>query len=129
MFSKRLRHLRELKKMTQKSLGAVLSAGTSTVAMWELGDRNPDHEMLVKIADYFDVSTDYLLGRDQIDIHINIDSERVKNIADLKALAEEATESLNLALADGILTEEQAKLSLQIFQQTIVLMIENSNDK
>lgn len=58
----KLKELRESKKITQAELGKALAISTSTIGMYEQGRRNPDPEMLKKIADYFNVSIDYLLG-------------------------------------------------------------------
>ncbi len=40
----------------------MLSVDQRTISNWETGIREPDYEMLVKIAKLFDVTTDYLLG-------------------------------------------------------------------
>lgn len=124
MLSQRLKQLREVKKITQKNLARALSVGVSTVAMWETGVRHPDHEMLVKIADFFGVSVDYLLGRDYTDVQVDINPERIKNMADAELLINEVMQSLNQALADNILTKDQVKQSLEIFRQAVMLLIE-----
>lgn len=62
-FGDRLRSLREEKELSQEELGKVLSAAKSTISQYELGKRNPDPDTLIKLADYFYVSIDYLLGR------------------------------------------------------------------
>lgn len=49
--------------MTQTDLGSVLNTTQQTVNNYENGKRKPDQEMFEKIADFFGVSTDYLLGR------------------------------------------------------------------
>ncbi|MBF7082837.1 helix-turn-helix transcriptional regulator [Desulfallas sp. Bu1-1] len=61
-FSKRLRLLRENNKLTLEGLADVL--GISKSLLWDLeqGRRRVHGELLLKIALYFDVSTDYLLG-------------------------------------------------------------------
>lgn len=59
-----LKQLRKKKGITQLGLSKTLRVAPSTVGMWEQGQREPDYEMLIKIADYFKVSIDYLLGRD-----------------------------------------------------------------
>ncbi|MDH6673188.1 DNA-binding XRE family transcriptional regulator [Paenibacillus sp. LBL] len=59
----RLAELRNKRGMTQAQLATKLKKSTSTIAMWETGNRDPDSDMIVKIAIVFDVSTDYLLGR------------------------------------------------------------------
>lgn len=62
-FGKRLKYLRQEKGLTQVELGKVFNVTNVGVAKWESDDRFPDKSILVKIADYFDVSTDYLLCR------------------------------------------------------------------
>ena len=62
MFSIALKELRENKKLSQKQLAADLHISQSTVGMWESGKREPNFEMLTKLAEYFNVSTDYLIG-------------------------------------------------------------------
>lgn len=62
-FPKRLRKLRERKRMNQKVLGECCGVSKNTVARWERGEREPTMCSLIKIADFFEVSTDYLLGR------------------------------------------------------------------
>lgn len=63
MFGQKLKKLRISKKMNQSQLSKVLGISTSTIGMYEQGRRFPDQVILMKIADYFDVTTDYLLGR------------------------------------------------------------------
>ncbi len=62
-FSQRLRALRDARGLTQAALGSQLHKGESTVRMWELGKNEPDHQTLVALAEFFNVSVDYLLGR------------------------------------------------------------------
>lgn len=63
MFGKRLRILREKRGLTQAEVANLFNISTSTIGMYEQGRRDPDTAVLKKIADYFDVSADYLLGR------------------------------------------------------------------
>jgi transcriptional regulator with XRE-family HTH domain len=62
-FASRLRELRAQKKLRQKDLAAKLGVAQTTVANYEQGSRFPGETTLEKIADFFDVSMDYLLGR------------------------------------------------------------------
>ncbi|WP_146549268.1 helix-turn-helix domain-containing protein [Rummeliibacillus suwonensis] len=60
----RLTYLREKRGWTKTYVANKLGIKTvSTYANWEYGTRQPDNEMLVKIADLYDVSLDFLLGR------------------------------------------------------------------
>ncbi len=61
----RLRLLRTATGETQTSLGEAVGVGQRTVWGWESGRVKPDPEMLVRLADHFQVSTDYLLGRSE----------------------------------------------------------------
>lgn len=63
MISKRLKSLREDKDMSQKDLAGAIGVSPSTIGMYESNKRTPDSEMLNRLADFFDVSVDYLLGR------------------------------------------------------------------
>ena len=62
MFKVRLKKLRKEYGISQYKLAADIHSAQSTIAGWESGAREPDFEMAKKIADYFEVSTDYLLG-------------------------------------------------------------------
>ena len=60
----RIRRLRKEAKLTQAQLGKLLDCSGSTISLYEGGQRSPDTLMLVRLADVFEVSVDYLLGRD-----------------------------------------------------------------
>ncbi len=62
MFAKRLREIRFGSGITQVELAKVLNVTKATVNDWEHGKCETNFDMLVKIAKYFGVSTDYLLG-------------------------------------------------------------------
>ncbi len=63
MLATRLKSLRKEKNITQKKLSDEINVSASTIGLYEQGRRTPDNETLTKIADYFEVTTDYLLGR------------------------------------------------------------------
>lgn len=62
-FGKILRNLRKSNNLTQNQLAQALGLAFSTISMYERGDRQPDFETLEAIADYFNVSMDYLYGK------------------------------------------------------------------
>lgn len=66
-FGTRLKDLRTSKNLNQSELGKVFNVERGTISNWENGNRTPDQKMIGKIADYFDVSVDYLFGRDTFD--------------------------------------------------------------
>jgi len=58
-----LTELRKEKELSQKDLAALLNLSISTISNYENGVHSPDLDTLRKIADFFGVTTDYLLGR------------------------------------------------------------------
>ena len=60
----KLRTLRRDRGLTQSELGKALGVSPSTIGMYEQGRREPDKDALLAIANFFNVSTDYLLGND-----------------------------------------------------------------
>lgn len=65
MFSERLRKLRRERNLTQTELANSLNVSNGTIAMWETEKRQPDLDMVSRIASFFNVSVDYLMGREQ----------------------------------------------------------------
>ena len=61
----RIKELRREKGLTQAELAKVLFVNQTAVSQWERGATMPSPNMLNTLADYFHVSTDYLLGRDE----------------------------------------------------------------
>ncbi|MFS0749560.1 helix-turn-helix domain-containing protein [Oceanobacillus sp. 1P07AA] len=62
MFSNRLKSLRKSKDKTQKYMADYLGISRQGYAKYEDGNSEPDHKTLLKLSEYFDVTTDYLLG-------------------------------------------------------------------
>ena len=61
----RLRKLRERKGLNQKEFAAKMKIPNQNVSNYERGFRQPDYETLEKFADFYEVSVDYLLGREE----------------------------------------------------------------
>ncbi|MEE8823696.1 HTH-type transcriptional regulator ImmR [Lentilactobacillus sunkii] len=59
----RIAQLRQRKNMSQSELAKALHVSPSTVGMWETDQRAIKDDVIVQLADFFDVTTDYLLGR------------------------------------------------------------------
>lgn len=59
----RLITLREDRKLSQTEVARAIGMSRSGFSMYELGEREPDMDTVRKLADYFNVTTDYLLGR------------------------------------------------------------------
>ena len=65
IFQERLIEQRKLNKVTQRQMADFLEIAQPSYIRYENGSAEPSFEKLVKIADYFDVSVDYLLGRSE----------------------------------------------------------------
>ena len=61
-FNQKLKELREESKLLQKQLATELGVSQVSIARWETGAREPSFDDLIKVAKYFGVTTDYLLG-------------------------------------------------------------------
>ena len=78
MLPNRLKELRQKANITQKELALSIHSSQQNIAFYEKGERKPKHEMVEKLANFFNVSADYLLGKTDIpdpesDIDIDID--------------------------------------------------------
>ena len=62
-FGERLKQLRLENNLTQETLAEKLQIVKSTITKYEKNTREPEFEILIKIADFFGTTTDYLLGR------------------------------------------------------------------
>lgn len=63
VFGTRLKDLRQSMGVTQVKLAEILDVKQSAICNWETYDRQGNLENIVKVADYFGVSVDYLIGR------------------------------------------------------------------
>ena len=62
---KRLKELRIQRGLTQTQVGDLIGVSCVTIARYEAGDREPSNAKLTTLADYFGVTVDYLMGRDE----------------------------------------------------------------
>lgn len=65
IFPERLKQLRQKKGLTQKDIADLVHVNRVTYTNWEKGNREPNFEMVLKLADLFEVSLDWLFGRDK----------------------------------------------------------------
>lgn len=63
MIGQRIRDLRKQKRMSQTELAKSAEVSQTTVTAWETGKAEPSSSAVAKLADIFNVTTDYLLGR------------------------------------------------------------------
>ena len=62
-FATQLKTIRKSKGVTQKQLAQAVGASERGIQSYEIGERKPAFDQLLALADYFDVSLDYLVGR------------------------------------------------------------------
>ncbi|MBQ7307141.1 MAG: helix-turn-helix domain-containing protein [Clostridia bacterium] len=93
----KIKELRLDKKLTQEQLSKIVNKADSTVRMWELGKSEPDSETIKILANYFKVTTDYLLGR-EITNNNSIINFRLKELRKMKNLTQaKLAELLNIS--------------------------------
>lgn len=63
MLGENIRRLRQERGLNQEELGRRVGASKQSVSNWENGNIAPSIDLLIRLADFFGVSTDYLLGR------------------------------------------------------------------
>lgn len=101
-FGERLKELRTKKGYTQKQVAQILNVGRATIAGYETKSIYPDYDKLIVLANLFDCSTDYLLGRNELPAYFSSDlinlTDRIVDlliaeniISDTEAITEEKT--------------------------------------
>ncbi|MBN2910803.1 helix-turn-helix transcriptional regulator [Polycladomyces sp. WAk] len=117
-FGDRIALLREKAGLTQEQLAQKIGISRAALAKYEKSRREPDFETLDKIADFFNVSVDYLLGRNK---------EREKETIDIKEALENKSK---VATWEGKeLTEEQRQALKEIFAVIRDKLLEESAGK
>lgn len=88
----RLKELREKEGLTQENLADKLHTSRSRIGMYEQGKREPDFEMQEAIADYFNVTIDYLFGREDVNVLIETLPNKDRYIKVIEAYAKASPE-------------------------------------
>lgn len=110
LIGERIKLLREEKKLSQDDLGKIISISRLSVGNYERGDRKPDSDIIDKLCDYFDVSSDYLLGRSNIrknNFEYQDDKMKLLSPGKMRAL-----NSLILSIIDTIVRYENTDIRL-----------------
>ena len=77
----RIRDLREDRDLRQSDLAAATGIDQRTNSNYETGKSNPDSDALIRLADFFNVSIDYLVGRVQQDFYYSQNKKKfIENI-------------------------------------------------
>ena len=106
-FGELLSELRQSRGMTQKELAKVLYVSDGTISNYENGVHYPDVEKLMDIANFFNVTTDYLLGRCKNNLSPDLFSETLigskttgEILENIQSLDEDHTHALKVILRD-----------------------------
>jgi transcriptional regulator with XRE-family HTH domain len=102
VIGKRLKSLRG--KRTQQEIADQLSVSRASYSHYENGHVEPDNDLLIKMADLFKVTTDYLLGKEQKD-----PAEKLIEYLDMELTDEEIIERMNFKVDNITLTDEEVK--------------------
>ena len=116
----RLRDLRKQKNLTTTELANIIGCSNPTITHYERGDRSPDPKTLLKLADYFKVSVDYLLGRE--DTPTWTEEERAQGVVATikKTITPEEDDAIALYREIGIKKGANAQaLALKIWEQIL----------
>lgn len=141
--SEKLKYLRDLKKLTQKEVANSIGVTTSAYGFYEQGKRTPSPELIVKLAEYFNVTTDYLLGYTKTSYSVNAnilevpsiiceDNSNYDIIEKSKNNKEEFTNNLDIFL-DSLDIDEEVKYMAKLYvkldkedKKAIKRMMENA---
>jgi transcriptional regulator with XRE-family HTH domain len=96
----RIKHLRLQQQMSQQQLAAKLQVAQNTVCNWENGKRSPDAEALVRLAQLFGVSVEYLLGQDEAAVLTDKEAQLLEAFRRLNARQQDRL--LAAAAQDGL---------------------------
>lgn len=108
MIGERIAQLRESRKMTQEELAKKIGISRASLSHYEKNRREPDYEVLQRIADYFHVSMDYLMGRiDNPNAILGADTKLFTESLELSD--EDILERFTLTIDGRKLTEEETK--------------------
>ena len=130
-FSQRLKELRKEKNLTQVELGSMLNYGYTTIANYENGRNHPSLKDIIRIANIFDVSVDYLIGNSDVKYmeRKNLWYKKIMNYFFMELLYYQAkkifTEKNNMPHNVEQLFEEAVQKSLKSFSEFLLLLLQN----
>ena len=105
----KLRTLREERKINQQKLAMDLQISQASISKYELGFAEPDISMIIQLAAYFSVSTDYLLGNSEIKkpmVKSDLTDSEINHIIAYKSLSNSQKEKVDAYIC-GIVDESK----------------------
>ena len=116
IFKTVIKSLRTSHGLTQDELSKQLGISRSTIGMYESGAREPDFETLELIADYFNVDTDYLLGRTNKTTYIPsaFKSEEENNLLQSYRNLSDLNKKKSVTYIENLLSNQQLEEELEL---------------
>lgn len=118
-FGQKLKSLRKNKEKTQEEVANDLGMQRITYAQYEIDRREADYDTIKKIANYYGVTTDWLLGRSDSPVEYTVEEKQF--LVDLSLSDEELFKKYRFAFGDKEYTEDETKALLNILRSVQVL--------
>ncbi|WP_195251041.1 helix-turn-helix domain-containing protein [Romboutsia sp. 1001713B170207_170306_H8] len=123
----KVKELREERDIPSQDLAAHLGISPSTLSNWEKGRRNIDNDNIVKIAQYFNVTTDFLLNNEKV---IKKESSKEANQEkDIEKMIDELMNQQGLMLCGEPMSEQDMILLRNSIRSTIEMAKNMKNKK
>ena len=115
VFSERLTQLREDRGLKRQEVADALEISRASLEYYEKGQRKPDIEVAARIAKYYGVSTDYLVGVSAAQVTAS-ENETLKTVCDYLGISEASAEQVSYLTSIGYNTNMDAILSSEIIE-------------
>ncbi len=112
----RIKQLRQSAQISQRDLASQIGVSTSTIGMYEQGRRDPDTKTLLDIAQFFNVSVDYLIGSSDIMDKFDVDSMA-------KGIAQNLIENPALMFSAECYTEQELTDLCDVIENSVKLAL------
>lgn len=132
MFGERLRSLRENKNLTQQKVADDLNIKRENLSNYERNKREPDYEMLKKLAEYYGVSRSYILGETDKKNYWELNDKDERSIQkDLQKMIDDLSNSDAFAYSkeDGEMDENTKKLLIMSLENSLRIAKEESKKR
>lgn len=122
-----LKKLRKERNLSQKQFAEIFHSSQNTVSQWENGTREPSIKTIQDIANFFGVTTDYLLGNDDTPKKSDLTNRDKREIADVIEEYKEQLLSADGLMLDGEIIDEEDVQKIITAMQLGMEMIKKDN--